>query len=262
MAKGLFRDSQRHHLFKMQSPKYQHVVPTMPGIFDLRRKVAPPENQMQCGGCWAFSITNSLRSLKMLAVVDPGSLSKNYLLLNVGPVPENGCNGGDFDAGQNMLSGNGPCLESVSPFTGSDSGVSYPSNAGVAATAKRWIVVGDGYDKPTAQQLCEALWNQGNGACLSVDVAADSTIENYASGVIRKTTSLQVNHMIRCVGYNAVDSIDANGNAAFNEDGSWAEPNSPYFIFRNNWDIDWGIDGDGYIAYGVNNFAETAMLFE
>ncbi len=262
LAKGLIRDGQRHKIFKMQSPKYQHVAPPLPGILDLRRRTAPPESQESCGGCWAFSTTNALRSMLMLNGKDPGPLSKNYLLLNVGPVVENGCNGGDFDAGQNMLGGRGPCLESLSPFRGSDSGFDYPHGAAVAATAKAWVVVGDGYHRPSPRQLCEALWNDGKGACLSVDIAADDTIEGYSAGVITKSTSLIVNHMVRLVGYFAGDSVDKKGNALFNEDGSWTRPDGAYFIMRNNWDLDWGIDGDCYIAYGVNNVAETAMLFE
>lgn len=197
----------------------------------------------------------------MLKGQDPGPLSKNWLLLNMGPVKENGCDGGDFDAGTNLIGGLGPCTELMSPYTGSDTGISYPTNAPVAASARKWTLVGDGFNKPTPEQLCEALWNEGKGASLSVDVAADSTIENYASGVIQRTTSLVINHMVRLVGWNAGESVDANGNIRFNSDGSWADPRGAYFIMRNNWDLDWGIDGDCFIAYGVNNLAETAMLF-
>lgn len=261
MAKGLMRDHSAHREFKSQATKFLHSAVTLPAEFDLRARVAPPESQLACGGCWAFSITNSLRSAHMLAGKDPGALSKNWLLLNMGPVAENGCNGGDFDAGKNMLSELGPCLESLSPFTGSTDGLVYPSATPVAATAKEWLLVGDGWSKPTAQQLCQAIYNGGKGACLSVDIAADGTLENYSSGIIDRTTSTGINHMVRVVGYNAGASIDASGNVRFNEDGSWADPRGAFFIGRNNWDLDWGIDGDFLIGYGVNNFAETAMLF-
>jgi C1A family cysteine protease len=260
-AKGLFRDYQTHNIFKMQSPLFHHVCPTLPAVWDLRTKAAPPENQMQCGGCWAFSITNNLRDMFKVAGSDPGALSKNYLLLNVGPVIENGCNGGDFDAGQNMIKNMGPCLESLSPFIGTDQDIVYPNPAPVVATAKLWTLVGNGFSPPSALQLCEALWNAGKGATLSVDVAADNTIEDYSSGIIEQSTSSIINHMVRLVGYNAGNSVDANGNALFDSRGMWVGSGA-YFILRNNWDTDWGIDGDCYIAYGVNNLAETAMLFQ
>lgn len=260
LAKGLIRNQTKHQEFKLASPRFGHVFPNVPGDWDLRSKVAPPENQSTCGGCWAFSITNDLRSLYMLAGKDTGPISKNFLLLNQGPVHEFGCSGGDFRAGQNMLNGRGPCLESFSPYRAGTWGIRYPKNAPVAATAKQWLVVGAG-NKPTAQELCEALWNKGQGACLSVDIAADNYFSQYSSGVFRTTTSLRVNHMVRLVGYHAGNSVDSKGVALFNPDGSWKDPTTAYFIGRNNWDTDWGIDGDFYIGYGVNNFAETAMMF-
>lgn len=261
LAKGLIRKSLDHGLFMCGSPKYPHHFPVMPRDFDLRKRVAPPENQMTCGGCWAFSITNSLRSFHMLQGRDPGPLSKNYLLLNQGPISQYGCGGGDFDAGQNMLGGRGPCLEELSPYLGRDFGITYPEKAPVAATAANWVVVGDGCRKPTAQQLCEALWADGQGACLSVDIATDPEFDRYASGIFAKTTSTVVNHMVRLVGYCAGESVDRSGNAAFTPDGDWVKPEGAYFIGRNNWDLDWGIDGDFFIAYAVNNFASTAMVF-
>ncbi len=256
-AKGLLRKPS-HQLFKSCMPKYPHRYPQMPASLDLRQLVAPPENQGGCGSCWAFSITNSLRSYHMLLGKDPGPLSKNYLLLNQGPIRESGCNGGDFDAGQNMLGGKGPVLESDSPYLANDR-IGYPHLKPVAATANSWTVVGDGCGKPCAQELCEGLWNEGRGACLSVDICADRTLEDYRSGVISKSTSLWVNHMVRLVGWNAGPSVDSNG-AAFTEDGDWAAPGA-YFILRNNWGQEWGIDGDCFIEYGVNNLAETAMVF-
>jgi C1A family cysteine protease len=258
LAKGLIRDHQKHRIFLAAAPKFQHKLPALPGEWDLRAKCAPPEDQGSCGGCWAFSTTNSLRSFAMLSGKDPGALSKNYLLMNVGPVMEYGCGGGDFDAGLNMLNGMGPCLESLSPYQASDS-VAYPAKAPVAATAPKWMAVGSG--RPTAQELCEALWHHGKGGCLSVDIAADSTIENYHSGVIERTTSMGVNHMVRLVGYHAGASIDKGGHAVFDKHGNWLDPRGAYFIMRNNWAEDWGLQGDCLIAYGVNNLAETAMLF-
>lgn len=257
-AKGLLRRHDAHQLFKSCMPRFPHYGPVMPGTFDQRQRVAPPENQLGCGGCWDFSITNSLRSFLMLQGRDPGPLSKNYLLLNAGPIREYGCAGGDFSAGQNMLGGRGPCLEELSPYTGRDDG-KYPENAPVAATAANWVVVGR-CGKPTAQELCEAIWNDGRGACLSVDICANSTIDSYSCGVIEESTGFGVNHMVRLVGWLAGGSVDANGNAAFKPNGDWANRGA-CFIMRNNWGTEWGVDGDCFIEYGVNDLAETAMVF-
>jgi len=262
-AKGLFRDKAKHEAFKRRAVKYPYFrgAVVLPGKTNFRSKMAPCENQAQCGSCWDFSVTNTLRSQVMIASGDPGALSKNYLLLNKGPGPsEMGCQGGDFDAGQNMLSGHGPCLESLSPYTGSDSGVDYPANAPVAATALQWVVIGDGQNRPTAQQLCEAIYNGGKGACLSVDVAADDTWSNYSGGIYDQNTSQSIDHMVRFVDYDAETSVDANGNAVFNADGSFKNGDG-FFYLRNNWDTSWGEQGDMRTRYGANNVAETAMTF-
>lgn len=261
-AKGLFRHHPTHKKFKAGAPRYKHAVVALalPGQLDLRDKTAPCEDQSSCGSCWAFSVTNALRSAYMLIGKDPGALSKNYLLLNAGPGPnEMGCNGGDFDSGQNMLSGHGPCLEQKSPYRASDRG-SYPDNAGVAATASQWVLVGDGENRPTAEQLCEALWHGGVGACLSVDVAADNNWSNYSDGIYSDDSSRSIDHMVRIVGYNAETSIDTNGKAKFDSKGEFANGDG-YFIVRNNWNESWGQNGCMLSRYAANNLAETAMLF-
>lgn len=259
-SRGLVRDHAKHRLFKGAVRKYSHVAaPVLPGVVDLRAKVAPCEDQGQCGSCWDFSLTNALRSAVMLASGDPGALSKNYLLYNVGPVKEYGCGGGDFDASRNFEQGAGPCLESLSPYEGSDSG-QYPANAPVAATALSVQMIGDGSNRPTAQQLCEALFNGGAFGCLSVDVAADDMWSSYNSGIYSENTSQSIDHMVRIVGYNAETSVDAQGNAVFNADGSFKNGDG-YFTVRNNWNTSWGEEGDMRSRYAANNLAETALLF-
>jgi C1A family cysteine protease len=262
--KGLKRDHIKHQAFKAQAHKHLGAVealPTLPGSTAFRSKIAPPMNQQQCGCCWAFSITNSLRSLYMLAGKDPGVLSFNYLINNCGGVAnEDGCNGGDFDAGLNMLNNKGPWLESQDPFTGTDGG-QCKVGLNVAATAERWVVVGDGNSRPTALQLCEAIWNNGQGRCLSVDVAADDNWSNYQGGIYSQNTSQEIDHLVRIVDYDAQTSVDSNGNAVFNTDGSFKNGDG-FFWVRNNWDTTWGENGDMQSRYGANNLAETAMFFD
>lgn len=261
-AKGLVRDFRAHRRLMSSAPRIMGVrFPALPASWDLRKRVAPVRNQNLCGGCWALATTSALRSFKMLAGQDPGELSANYLLLNVGPVHHHGCNGGDFDAGQNCIKGMGPCLEELSPYQSTTHGLVYPANAPVAASAGKWVSVGEFWGKPTPEELCAASYNNGVGADIAVDIAADSTLENYRDGVITRSTSIRVNHMVRLVGYCAGASVDRNGNALFTADGMWADPRGAYFIGRNQWGEQWGIDGDFLIAYGVNNFADTAMLF-
>jgi C1A family cysteine protease len=260
--KGLKRNHAKHAAFKAQAHKHLGAISLIvPGKTAFRTKMAPPCNQANCGCCWAFSQTNSLWSEFLLAGKTIPQLAFNFLINNCGGVVnEDGCNGGDFDAGQNFLNGKGPWLESQDPWDGCDNGhckVGLP----VAATAYRWVVVGDGQTKPTAQQLCEALWNDGNGHCLSVDVAADDTWSNYSSGIYNKNTSQEIDHMVRIVDYDAETSVDTNGNAVFDASGNFKNGDG-FFYVRNNWDTTWGENGDMRSRYGANNLAETAMYFD
>lgn len=261
-AKGLVRDFIAHRRLMAAAPRVMGTAfPPLPAEWDLRKRAAPVRDQRFCGGCWALATTSALRSFRMLAGADPGELSPNYLLLNVGPVHENGCSGGDFDAGQNCIGGRGPCTEALSPYLSTTDGLVYPAGAAVAATAGKWVSVGEFWGKPTPQELCAASFNGGIGADLAVDVAADGTLESYRDGVITRSTSIRVNHMLRLVGYSAGASVDRDGRASFTADGMWADPRGAYFIGRNQWGDGWGIGGDFLIAYGVNNFADTAMFF-
>jgi C1A family cysteine protease len=257
-ARGLMRRHQEHQLFLACTPRRLRSEQPLPGEWDLRKRVAPSGNQLTCGSCWAFSITGALRSYAMLKGTDPGPLSPNYLLLNAGPVPGNGCGGGDFDAGKNCIDGRGPCVETLSPYIGTVDGLTYPVLAPVAASAGRWVALGCG--RPAERDLCEALYNGGVGAVICADIAAQ-VLDDYESGIITRTTAMQPNHMVRLVGFNAGASVDRNGNAVFTPEGHWADPRGAHFILRNSWGQEWGLEGDCLIAYGVNNLAETAMMF-
>jgi KDEL-tailed cysteine endopeptidase len=259
-AKGLIRNKEKHQQFKEGAPK--RVSPKtagpIPGKLDLKSKVSPPENQGNCGSCWDFSITKALRSEFMLAGKDPGALAFNYLLNNCGPVHEYGCGGGDFDAGQNMLGGRGPWLESEDPYRQSESQCKIGLK--VAATAKNWVLVGDG-GKPSFKELAEAMYNNGAGHALSVDVAADNSWSNYSSGIYNRNTSSGINHMINCVGYDMETSVDAQGNALFNAQGQPVNGDG-FLILMNNWGNQWGENGYMRSRWGMNSVAETAMYFE
>jgi C1A family cysteine protease len=259
--KGLKRDHVKHKDFKANAHKHMAALPPLPVRTNFRGNMAPPMSQENCGCCWCFSITNSLLSQYLLSGKNPGVLAFNYLINNCGGMAnEDGCNGGDFDAGLNMLNGKGPWLNSQDPFTATDGGqckVGLP----VAATAQKWVVVGDGQTRPTAQQLCEAIWNGGQGRCLSVDVAADDTWSAYTSGIYNQNTSQEIDHMVRIVDYDAQTSVDTNGNAAFNAQGGFLNGDG-FFYVRNNWDTTWGENGDMRSRYGANNLAETAMFFD
>lgn len=263
---GLKRDPKKLSALKKRSHRMmieKGQAVTVPGHVDLSSRVSPPEDQGNCGSCWAFGITKALRSAYMLKGKDPGTLAFNYLVNNCGPGPKEwGCGGGDFDAGENFLHGHGPWLESKDPYHESDGGkcLGLPP----VATAVKYVTVGPGNRPPTFQELAVALSQQH---MLVIDGAVCGRWGNYPSGadsdgVLRKSDcgASMINHIINRVGYDCGTSVDSAGNCVFGADGNTLHHDG-YFIDMNNWG-DWGKKGYILEAYGVDAFGDTAMYFE
>jgi Papain family cysteine protease len=256
---GLKRDAEKLKRFKIGKRKFQlERGQVIPGAVDLSAKVSPPENQGNCGACWDFSITKAARSALMLVGADPGQLSFNYLLNNCGPgTHEDGCNGGDFPAGDNFLNGAGDWSSAQDPYTASEG--SCKTGLPVVATALSWNVVGSN-DVPTFQELAAAI---AQNHMLSIDVAVCGDWENYSSGIFDKNQcgANGINHMINQVGYNCQTSVDATGNCVFSAKGQPVNGDG-YLLVMNNWGNSWGENGYMRTRYGVDAVANTAMFFD
>lgn len=262
-ALGLKRDPAKFAALKATAKKSlltRGVV--VPGHVDLSPLVSPPEDQGACGTCWAFGITKALRSASMLAGKDPGTLAFNYLANNCGGVADEwGCDGGDFDAGNNFLNGKGPWLESADPYR--DSG--HPNKAACknlapAATAVSYKVVGPGNRRPTFQELATELAAKH---MLVIDGAVCGRWGSYSGGVLRANEcgASGINHIINRVGYECETSKDAAGNCVFGSDGNTLNHDG-YFIDMNNWGTSWGERGYIRQAFYVDAWGDTAMYFE
>lgn len=256
---GLKRNHLTFRRFLAESKKYKRDTRApVPGKYDLTSKVSPPEDQGSCGSCWDFSITKALRSALMLAGTDPGTLAFNYLLNNCGGADsEGGCNGGDFPAGKNMLSGKGPWLESQDPYSASEGRC---KNLPMKGTAIDWAVVGNGNTPPTFEELASAV---SENHMLSVDVAVCGNWDSYSGGIFSKSQcgASSINHMINMVGYNCETSVDKSGNCDFNTSGQPVNGDG-FLIVENNWGTSWGENGYMRTRYGVDAIADTAMYFD
>lgn len=234
------------------------AAPVVPGKVDWSAMVSPPENQGSCGSCWSFSLTKALRSAFMLKHADPGTLAFNYLVNNCGPTKEWGCEGGDFDAGKNFMSGLGPWLEKDDPYTARDNGrcLGLPP----MGTAIEFVQVGNGNQAPTFQELAVALASRH---MLAIDVAVCGAWGSYSGGIFNRNEcgANSINHMINLNGYDCQTSVDAVGNCVFNAKGQPVNGDG-FLIPMNNWGKSWGEGGYMRTRWGVDAIADVAMYFE
>merc|ERR1711924_442260 len=97
-----------------------------------------------------------------------------------------------------------------------------------ATTPKPNLEAEVGKWKANEAKMATAMATKGP---LSICVDAESW-QNYKKGIVTKTCKKQLDHCVQVVGYN----MDNNGK--------------PYWIVRNSWNTDWGLDGYIYVGYG------------
>jgi len=197
---------------------------TAPTTFDWRTHsppvVTPVYNQGQCGSCWAFSATENIESQWALSGKTLTELSVQQIVDC--DTSDDGCNGGDTPtAYEYVIRAGGLDTKADYPYTAKDGRCSFNSGE-VAAKIKGWEYAGKGNETAMVAYLA------ANGP-LSICVDAASW-DSYKSGVYPASScGTSLDHCVLAVGYNLP------GN---------------YWIVRNSWAADWGIDGYIYLEYG------------
>ncbi|XP_043564744.1 cathepsin O isoform X1 [Chiloscyllium plagiosum] len=218
----------------VQLPKYISVFkdtkrPALPPKFDWRDKnvVTPVQNQQSCGGCWAFSIVESIESL---CAIKEGHLK----LLSAQEVidcsyRDAGCKGGSPINALMWLNESKAKLvkESEYPFSAKTGMCHYFSKSTFGVAIKDYKAYNFRYNEDI---MMEKLLEWGP---LVVVVDAVSW-QDYLGGIIQHHCSQgKSNHAVVITGYDTTGDI-------------------PYWIVRNSWGTKWGIDGYVYIKMGRN----------
>lgn len=197
----------------------------IPVSFDWRNHydpqvITPVKNQEQCGSCWAFSATETIESYWALSGQPLLNLSTQQ---SVDCCKEAyGCMGGwpSWAYESIIADGNGGIeTESEYPYKAIDQKCQYNESSKVLAHISAWNTVTSNKNETYMMQ-----WVYQNGP-LSVCVDA-STWPNYKGGIVMQACGNWINHCVQVVGY-----------------GVSIEHKIPYWIVRNSWGIDWGVDG-------------------
>jgi C1A family cysteine protease len=195
----------------------------LPAAFDWSKKgaVTPVKDQQQCGSCWAFSATEGVESAWFLAKGKLIEMSPQQIVSC--DTVDQGCNGGDLPTAFAYVQSSGLETEAEYPYTSGngDSGTCQYNQQDTVAS-----ISGFKYATTTGNetQMQVAMLTAGP---LSVCVEAD-TWQNYNGGVMTNDCGDNLDHCVQVTGWNVDNS---------------QSPPVPYWIVRNSWNVNWGING-------------------
>ncbi|OMO67169.1 hypothetical protein CCACVL1_20727 [Corchorus capsularis] len=204
----------------------------LPETKDWREEgiVSPVKNQGSCGSCWTFSTTGALEAAYHQAFGKGISLSEQQLVDCAGAFNNFGCNGGLPSQAFEYIKYNGGLdTEEAYPYTGKNGVCKFSSeNVGVKVFDSVNITLG------AEDELKHAV-----GLVRPVSVAFEvvNTFRLYKDGVFTSdtcgSTPMDVNHAVLAVGYGVENGV-------------------PYWLIKNSWGADWGLNGYFKMELGKN----------
>jgi len=204
------------------------IVGDRPESIDWRAKgaVTPVKDQGQCGSCWSFSTTGVIEGAYFKKTGKLVSLSEQNLMdcskRNFG------CDGGfPYYALQWAIDNGGIDTEESYPYEMRQNLCRYnEDNIGATITKAKNIIRG------SEEDLQNAIAEFGP-VSIGIDTKHRS-FQLYHSGVYNEPdcSSFDIDHAVLAVGYGTEDGQD-------------------YYLVKNSWSNDWGLDG--YIKMARNN---------
>ena len=204
----------------------------VPRRVDWRKKGAVTEikDQEDCGSCWAFSTTGALEGQHYLKKGKLVSLSEQNLVDCSDDYGNLGCDGGRQEDAFDYIKANGGIdTEESYPYEAKDGQCRYSSmnTGGATVTGYKSISSSD----ETA--LKRAVATVGPIA-VSIDASKNSFMQ-YSSGIyyepLCSSSRRSLDHAVLVVGYGTHNGQD-------------------YWLVKNSWGEDWGMDG--YIRMARN----------
>ncbi|XP_045783691.1 procathepsin L-like [Maniola jurtina] len=217
------------HAFPYDEQKISQLVETLPADVDLRLQgyVSPVRDQEDCGSCWSFGTTSAAEGA--LARSNGGRLLRlaNQALVDCAwGFGAGGCNGGSDTAAYHWMIKYGlPTEEEYGPYKNKD-GYCEIDNMTTIYPIKGFTDV----TPFSVEALKIAVMNHGP-LSVSIDVGSSESLYNYNGGIFydKDCTTTKVDHEVTLVGYGEIDG-------------------DSYWIIKNSWGRDWGIDGYFHIS--------------
>jgi hypothetical protein len=187
--------------------------------------LTPVKDQGQCGSCWAFSATEQIETDVAMATGHLYTLSPQQIVSC--DKSDLGCNGGNTETAYEYVESNGLEAESSYPYR---SGTTEKSGTCEYKGSKAVVSIG-GYSTVSSRSSSEGkMLTQIAKSPISVCVDATQW-QTYSSGVLGRSCGTSLDHCVQAVGYNAAQG---------------------YWIVRNSWNTDWGVDGYIYVKEGID----------
>ncbi|XP_028138891.1 procathepsin L-like [Diabrotica virgifera virgifera] len=203
----------------------------LPSALDWRDKGAVTEvkDQGMCGSCWTFSTTGSVEGAHFLKTGNLVSLSEQNLV-DCAKDTCYGCGGGWMDKALEYIEKGGIMSEKDYPYEGVDDNCRFDISK-VAAKISNFIYI----KKNDEEDLKNAVAAKGP---ISVAIDASATFQLYVSGILDDTECSNefdsLNHGVLVVGYGT-------------------EKGKDYWIVKNSWGVNWGMDGYIRMSRNKNN---------
>ncbi|CAF1401866.1 unnamed protein product [Adineta ricciae] len=235
----LLNDVQKKDIQKDAQPFIGNSNIELPDTVDWRDKgaVVPVKNQGQCGSSWAFSAVGAIEGAHEIKTGKLVSLSEQQLVDCSGKYGNEGCNGGYMTQSfQYIKDAGGIQSDKTYPYTGRDDKCTFNSSD-VIVKVCGFVELPSGNE--TALQQAVALI----GPIATAVDSGDTSFQMYKSGVYDdpRCQPKYPNHGIFIVGYG-------------NESGK------DYWLLKNSWGTEWGLEGYIKVVRNKNNQCGVATM--